>query len=287
MNTEDGRSSTLDLLLGLVENAKLLILGPVVAGLATLALTFLLPQKFASEAILSVPTPSSSGGGGQTAAQVASLMRSPLVLDPVILALDPASGKSINLARREFAETVKAMVGKDGLLRLELTGPSPAQAQTLANAVIDAWIKTTKPAEQERKDLETRLIYAKSSLEGVTALLARLSKANAGDLAQPLSRGEAGSNFAAIGALQSGYVTDVLSLTRALQGYTRDVVVQAPTLPTDPVSPKKAQIASLVALAAVFALLFWVFMRRSWLALASQPRSEAKLARLRAAFKLK
>lgn len=40
MNTEDGRSNMLDLLLALVENAKLLILAPVVAGLATLAVTF-------------------------------------------------------------------------------------------------------------------------------------------------------------------------------------------------------------------------------------------------------
>ena len=286
MKIEDGRSDMLDLLLALVENAKLLILVPVVAGLATLALTFLLPQKFVSEAILAVPTPSSSSGGGQTAAQVASLMRSPLVVDPVILALDPASGKSINLARREFVENMRATVGKDGLLRLELTGPSPAQAQTLANAVIDAWVKTTKPAEQDRKDLEIRLSYAKSSLEGVTALMARLSKESAGYLAQPLSRGEAGTTLASIGELQSRYVSDVLGLTRALQGYTRDVVVQAPTLPIDPVYPKKLQTASLVGLAATFAVLLWVFARRSWLALAAQPRSADKLARLRAATKL-
>lgn len=45
-------------------------------------------------------------------------MRSPLVLDPVIAAFDLANGKSSNIARRDFAENIKAMVGKDGLLRL-------------------------------------------------------------------------------------------------------------------------------------------------------------------------
>lgn len=285
MNTEDGRSNMLDLLLALVENAKLLILGPVVAGLATLAVTFLLPQEFVSEAILALPTPTSSGG--QSAAQVASLMRSPLVLDPVIAAFDLAKGKSSNIARREFAENIKAMVGKDGLLRLELTGPSPAQAQTLANAVIDSWLKTTKPAEQDRRDLETRLSYAKSSLDGVTALLTRLSKESAGYLAQPLSRGEAGTTLSSIGELQTRYLTDVLSFTRALQGQSRVVVIQAPTLPVESSSPKKAQITGLAVLAASFALLLWVPVRRSWQVLAARPQSQDKLTRLHAALKLK
>lgn len=284
MNTEDGRSNMLDLLLALVENAKLLILGPVVAGLATLAVTFLLPQKFVSEAILALPAPTSNGG--QSAAQVASLMRSPLVLDPVIAAFDLAKGKSSNIARRDFAENIKVIVGKDGLLRLELTGPSPDQAQTLANAVIDAWLKTTKPAEQDRRDLETRLSYAKSSLDGVTALLTRLSKESAGYLAQPLSRGEAGTTLSFIGELQTRYVTDVLIITRALQGQSRVVVIQAPTLPVDSSSPKKAQITGLAVLAAGFVMLIWVLIRRSWLVLAAQPRSADKLARLRAAIKL-
>lgn len=285
MNTEDGRSNILDLLLALVENAKLLILGPVVAGLATLAVTFLLPQKFVSEAILALPAPTSNGG--QSAAQVASLMRSPLVLDPVIAAFDLAKGKSSNIARRDFAENIKVIVGKDGLLRLELTGPSPDQAQTLANAVIDAWLKTTKPAEQDRRDLETRLSYAKSSLDGVTALLTRLSKESAGYLAQPLSRGEAGTTLSSIGELQTRYLTDVLIITRALQGQSRVVVIQAPTLPVDSSSPKKAQITGLAVLAASFALLLWVPVRRSWQVLAARPQSQDKLTRLSAALKLK
>jgi len=287
MNTEDGRSSMLDLLLGLVENAKLLILLPVIAGLATLAFSFLLPQKFVSEAILTLPMQTPANNGGQSAVQAAFLMRSPLVLDPVIAAFGLASGKSINLARSEFVENMKATVGKDGLLRLELTGPSPAKAQLLANAVIDAWIKTTKPGEQDRKDIEIRLSYAKTSLEGVTALLARLSKESVGYLAQPLSRGEAGTSLVSVADLQSRYVNEVLSLTRALQGLSRDVVVQAPTLPIDPVAPKKGQIALLVALAAGFLMLIWVLMRRSWLVLAAQPRSADKLTRLRAAIKLR
>jgi hypothetical protein len=279
------QNSTLDLLLVLAGNAKLLLLGPLVAGLFALALSYLLPQKYVSEAILVIPI--ATGGTAQPTAQAASLMRSPLVLDPVIVAFDLSKGRSVNLARQEFAEAVKASVGKDGLLRLAVTGPSAAQSQALANAVIDAWVKTTKPAEQDRKDIETRLSYAKTSLDGVTALVARLSKESGSYLAQPLSRGEAGATLASVGDLQSRYVNEVLNLTRSLQGLSRDVVVQPPTLPTEHVSPKKSMIAILAALGTGFALLLWVFMRQSWRALATRPEAADKLDRLRATFKSK
>jgi uncharacterized protein involved in exopolysaccharide biosynthesis len=281
MESEVDQVSLLDLLLVLAENTKLLLLGPVAAGLMALAGSFALPQKFISEAILAIPA------SPQPAAQAASLMRSPLVLDPVIVAFDLAQGRSVSMARQALSESVKATVGKDGLLRLELTGPSPAQAQALANAVIDAWVKTTKPAEQDRKDIETRLSYAKTSLDGVTALLARLSKESGSYLAQPLSRGEAGTTLASVGDLQSRYVNEVLNLTRTLQGLSRDVVVQPPTLPTEHVSPKKSMIATLAALGTGFALLLWVFMRQSWRALATRPEAADKLDRLRATIRFK
>jgi hypothetical protein len=44
-------------------------------------------------------------------------------------------------------------------------------------------------------------------------------------------------------------------------------------------------IAFLAALIAGFVLLLWVFVRKSWTALATQPASAAKLGRLRAAMK--
>ena len=281
MESRADQASLLDLLLVLAENAKLLLLGPLLAGLLALAMSYTLPQQFVSEAILAVPaTP-------QSPAQAASLMRSPLVLDPVVAAFDLAKSRSINQARQSLADTVKSSVGKDGLLRLSVTGPSPAQAQAIANALIDAWLKTTKPGEQDRKDLETRLAYAKASLEGASGLLARLSKESAGYLAQPLTRGEAGTTLASVGDLQTRYLNEVLSVTRALQGLSRDVVVQPPTLPTEHVPSKKSMSAMLAALAAGFVLLVVVFVRRSWRKLAAQPEAASKLGRLRAAIKLK
>ena len=167
MESRADQVSLLDLLLVLAENAKLLLMGPLLAGLVALGVSFQSPQQFVSEAILAVPaTP-------QPPTQAASLLRSPLVLDPVVAAFDLAKSRSVNQARQELASSVKSSLGKDGLLRLEVTGPSPDRAQAIANALIDAWLKTTRPGEQDRKDLETRLTYAKKLLEGVAGLFGR------------------------------------------------------------------------------------------------------------------
>ncbi len=85
------------------------------------------------------------------------------------------------------------------------------------------------------------------------------------------------------GELQVRYLNDVLSISRSLNGLSRDIVTQPPTLPTEHVSPKKGLFATLSALAVGFALLLWVFMRQAWRNAVLDPQAAPKLARLRAA----
>ena len=49
------------------------------------------------------------------------------------------------------------------------------KAQSIANAVVDTWLKSTVPGEQDRADLEKRLAYVKTSLESVRRLLDHLT----------------------------------------------------------------------------------------------------------------
>jgi hypothetical protein len=90
-----------------------------------------------------------------------------------------------------------------------------------------------------------------------------------------------------VGELQARYLGDVLSIPRALQGYSRDVVKQWPTLATERASPKKGRIAILSALGAGFALLLFVFMRQAWRSAAADPESARKQALLLSALGLK
>ena len=215
------------------------------------------------------------------------MMVSPIVLDPIIATLGLAGDQTLQGARVELAQQIKATVGKDLLLRLDVTAETPAAAQTLANAIIDNWLKSTAPGELDRADLEKRLGYAQKSLDSVTRLIERLTAEGSANLNQPLTRGEAGTSIVAVGELQARYLADVLSIPRALQGLSRDVVLQPPTLPTEPVSSKKALMATLAALGTGFALLLFVFMRSAWRGAAQDPEAAQKQTRLRAALGLK
>ena len=273
--------SLLDLLLVVAENVKLLILGPLLVGLLALGGSYLFPQKFVSNAILVLPS------AAQAPTQAAVMMVSPVVLDPIIESLGLSRGESLQMARTELAQQIKATVGKDLLLRIDVTAETPAAAQTLANAVIDHWLKSTAPGERERVDLEKRLGYAQKSLDSVTRLIERLSTDGAAALNQPLTRGEAGTSIVAVGELQARYLADVLNIPRSLQGLSRDVVLQSPTLPTEPVSSKKALVAIMATLGTGFALLLFVFMRSAWRGAAQDPEAAQKQARVRAALGFK
>ena len=212
------------------------------------------------------------------------MLMSPLVLDPVVHTLNLAGGHPVELARVKLASQLKAAVGKDSLLRLDVTAPSPQEAQTLANAVIDAWLKSTAPGAQDRADLEKRLLYAQNSLASVSRLLDRLGEQGTAMLNKPITLGDAGTSLVALGELQARYLAEVLNIPRALQGLSRDVVLQPPTLPSEPVAPKKSLIAVLAALGSGFALLLFVFIRHALRGAAQVPESAEKLSRLRQAW---
>lgn len=262
----------LDLLVVIADNLRLLLLVPLLAGLGVLGLSYFLDKSYSSEAILSFTAPAP--------AQAVSMMTSPLVLDPVIHSLNLSQGRSIEATRKELAGKIKASVGKDGLVRLDATANSPLAAQTLANAVIDAWLKTTLPAPQDRADLEKRLSYAQASLASVRSLLARLTAEGVSNLAKPLTRGESGLSLVAVSEMQTRYLGEVLSIPRTLQGLTRDVVLQQPTMPIEPVAPKKSLMALLAALGTGFALLLWVFVRHAWRGAAVNPLAAGKQLQL-------
>ena len=277
-----GEMGLLDLLVTMAENLKLLVFGPVAAGLLALGICYVVPQTFASESIVALPNATSI-----ETAQAAAVMTSPIVLDSVIKLLNLAEGRTTQIARKKLVNQVKATLGKDGLLRLDTTANTPADAQNIANAVLSAWLVITVPGVEERADLEKRLESAKSSLDAVERLLKKLTTEGLSNLSQPLTRGEAGTSIVAIGELQTKFLSEVLVIPRQLKGYSRDVIRQPPTLPIEPVSPKKGLITILAAVLSGFALLLWVFIREAWCRAIQDPDKAEKQKRLKAALGLK
>lgn len=279
---EEDEISLLDLLIVVAENIKLLIVGPLLVALCALGISFLLPQKFTSEAIIAFSS-NSTNPNPSAALQAAAIMVSPVVLDPVITKLSLAQDMSMQKARQALEKRVKATVGKDGLLRLDATANSPQDAQMLASAIIENWLASTIPAEQEREDMETKLNYAKKGLQSITALITQLNAEGAANLSKPLTRGEAGTGLVAVGELQSKYLNDVLSISRALKGLSKDVIKQSPTLPTEKIAPKKGLITIIAGMLAGFVLLIFVFVRQAWRNSTQNTETAKKKERIRRA----
>jgi capsular polysaccharide biosynthesis protein len=291
MNEEENEVSLLDVLLVVAENIRLLILGPLVVCCLSWGVGYVLPQTFTSQAILALPASSPTQGSTTsvtpTPGQVAALMVSPLVMDPVARSLGLYKEAGVEEARKQLVRQIKTTTGKDGLLYLEVSAGTPQEAQALANAVIDGWLKSTAPGVQDRADMEQRLANAKASLESVNALLRRLSLEGADSLGKPLTRGEAGTSLVAIGELQARYQSDVLAIPRAIQGLSRDVVIQVPTLPKTPMAEKRGMIAVLLGVGSGIALLLWVFLRFAWRSAGLDPRAAKKQAKLIAAMRFR
>ena len=292
-DAEDAGMGPLDLLVAVVENLRILVLGVTCAGLLGYGLSFFWPEQFVSQAILALPeaTPGVAQNGAHRVqafplvAQAAVMMVSQPVLDPVVQSLPPVVGQSAQRARMVLAEQIKVTVGKEGLMRLEVTARAPAEAQAIANAVIDSWLRTTVPTEQYRLEMALRLEHDQRALLVIDKTLRQLSLESPAGASIPGGRLAESGNVVALLQLQSQYLDRTLNLPRLMAGVTRDVVKQAPTLPTDAESPRRARVAGVSALVTGLALLVWVCARRGWRNVAPGSGFADNQDRLRAAFR--
>ena len=267
--------SLLDLLLTVSQNIKLLILGPLAAGLCALGVSFALPATYESVAIL----PS----------DISSTLRLASVLDPVVVSQDLAKGKSVEQARLALDARIKTAVGKqDKLMTLTVTGDTPGQAQATAKALLSQSFEQLRPRGSNKTRVERQLAQARERLEDAqkasNGLLALLERGYKADTAALRAAGtELPRGYADLLTFVTTSQAAVFSLEQQLEGITNEQLLQAPSLPEKPVSQKKAMVATLAALGTGFVLLLWVFVRSGLRAAGADPQSAAKLAAIRRA----
>lgn len=280
IDTQESEVSLLDLLVVVAENLKLLILGPLAIGLLALGIGYALPRIFASQSYLSL---------GESGKAVEAIMRSPAVLD-VVLNQFPSGGSGADTDREDLSKKFRFSTGSSSqktgavLTKVEVDSESPERAQALANALIDAWLATTKPQPASKMELERKLKLNQEALETVAQLIKRLTGETT-KLIMPNVQFDLATPTVQLLQLRNGYVDAIASIELQLRGSTRDVVFSPPSLPTKPMSSKKSLIAVLAALGSGLALLLWVFMRKAWKNAAQDPDSAGKQARLMAALR--
>lgn len=181
---EDDEISLLDLLQTIVDNLRLLILGPLVVGLAALGISFAVPPTFTATVKFLPPQQQQSaaasmlaslGGLGGLAGAAAGLknpsdqylafMKSNSVQDALIerFKLDERyQAKFKEDARAALTGSTRATSGKDGLITVQIDDKDPKFAAELANAHVDELQKllarlAVTEAQQRRAFFEKQL----------------------------------------------------------------------------------------------------------------------------------
>lgn len=151
--------SLLDLLQVLVDNLRLLVLGPLVIGLAALGICFLIPPTFTAKTQFIPPKQQQSAAaaalsdlgmlGGAAGAitgvknpgdQYAALIKSVSVSDALINQFKLATRYNKKFKediRKELANNTRVLVGtKDGLISIEVDDTDPQIAADIANSYV-------------------------------------------------------------------------------------------------------------------------------------------------------
>lgn len=190
-NGDEDEISLLDLLQTVVENLRLLVLGPLLVGLAALGISFAIPPTFTASTQFLPPQQQQSAAaamlqslgalGGLAGAatgiknpndQFVSFMQSRTLQDALIERFklqERYEAKFLEDTRRELAKNARISSGKDGLIRVEVDDKDPAFAAELANAHVQELTQllgrlAVTEAQQRRLFFEKQLNSAKDKL---------------------------------------------------------------------------------------------------------------------------
>lgn len=208
MNDEDGLSPSdedqinlLDLLLVVADNARLLVFGPLVVGLAAFGIASFIPPKFTATTRMLPPQQQQgiaamltsqlnvlSGLAGAAGVNIknpadtyVALIKSRTVADGLIDRFDLMTvyeEKYREQTRLELEKHTTVTAGKDGLIKIEVDDKDPKRAADLANGYVDELHKLTgalalTEAQQRRLFFEKQLQLVQENLKKAEFALAQ------------------------------------------------------------------------------------------------------------------
>jgi len=236
---EDDEISLLDLLQTIVDNLRLLVLGPLAVGVLTLGITFLIPPTYTANVKFLPPQQQQSaaasmlaslGGLGGLAGAAAGLknpgdqylayLKSNAVQDALIERFklqDRYEAKFKVDTRQALTANARAASGKDGLISLEVDDKDPQFAADLANAHVEELQKllgrlAVTEAQQRRLFFEKQLAQAKEKLTAAEQAL------KATGISGSVLKSNPASAVAGVAALQAQVTAQEVKVG-AMRGY--------------------------------------------------------------------
>jgi tyrosine-protein kinase Etk/Wzc len=193
VNTDQARGHTiLDLAMVVAENARLLVLLPLVAGTLALGIAFIVSPTYTATTRILPPTQQQSasallasqlgpiagllGGAGaikNPADQYVGLLKSRSVYDAIIARFDLKeryNTRFIEQTHKELESRIRVLAGvKDGIISIEVEDQDPRRAADMANAFVEELRNLLKSlalteAAQRRLFFEGQLNQAKENL---------------------------------------------------------------------------------------------------------------------------
>ena len=188
---DDDEISLLDLLQTVVDNLRLLVLGPLAVGITALGISYLIPPTYTAKTQFLPPQQQQSAAASMLASlgslgglagavggiknpsdQYLAYMKSVTLQDALIdkfKLLERYEAKTKTDARFALTASVRAASGKDGLISVEVDDKNPKFAAELANAHVEELGKllgrlATTEAQQRRLFFEKQLTLAKDKL---------------------------------------------------------------------------------------------------------------------------
>jgi hypothetical protein len=261
---EDDEISLLDILVTLAESWKLLVFGPLIAGVLAGGLSFLWPKTFESVAIVRM-----------TEEEVALLHAAP-VLDPLIekFGLLAEADGIVDDARQDLKKRLTFVVDKKTkLATVTAKGRSPENAQALGQAAMDILLIELQPKGKEKEAILQEIAINNQLIADGVYLVDRQSGK------QTNTNTNTNTNSA------KGQIANLklnnMELNLKLQAKGKEVFAQEPSLPQRKVSPKRGLVVLISVLAAGFALLIFVFIRKAWASAQQDAESASKLASIK------
>ncbi len=239
MQDADDEISLLDLLQTIVDNLRLLVLGPLAIGFLALGYSFTIPPTYMAKTQFLPPQQQQSaaasmlaslgslgglagavGGIKNPADQFLTFMKSVTVQDALIdrfKLLERYQVKTKTEARLVLAASVRSSSGKDGLISILVDDKDPQFAADLANAHVEELGKlldklATTEAQQRRLFFEKQLGFAKDKLIQSEVELKATGVSGSVLKANPASA------VAAVAGLQAGVTAQEVKLG-AMRGY--------------------------------------------------------------------
>ncbi|HEY4663535.1 MAG TPA: Wzz/FepE/Etk N-terminal domain-containing protein [Comamonas sp.] len=271
----------LDLLIVVAENLKLLVLVPLIVGLAALGIAFAIPKTYESQSILSPSKP-----GLDISGQVlASYIKSADILEAVANDIGLEPNASAEQRFKKLEQRISVSVGKnDQLVTLKTQGNSPESARDLNTTIWKHVLPLTIPRSRDMERLQAQLKAEQERLQAGVNLEAQMTKL----VAQSESITEGNANlYGELLAANSARLRAIATLEAQIEGLTTENLAQQPTLPEASVKPRKAMIAIGATVATGFVLLLFVFARHALRTTAQNQEQAAKIQRLRQAAGLK